>query len=307
MPGLPLYVRAVPLTLVGGVVMVPVPTFAKVEAGIVVTCLTIVGLAVVRTVATFFLSLLDAQMPIMAPTTARMTTTTAPMVSILRRRSFLRCCSRRAADRARAFGRLRPGLAGVGCHGSPDILSSEVLFSAPGSTPATGAILAHVAENARLGRPDTACSTILIAADVPAGAYIDLTPVSNRRSRMATRDEICAVCDQYIALLSKGDADAIVELYDPGARVEDPLGTRPKMVMRRFAGSTRESSGVSLTATDSGPVTVVGHEAAFQFRVDVPVGDDTISMVTTDLMTFNEAGKVVSMKAYADMDAKPGT
>jgi steroid Delta-isomerase len=99
---------------------------------------------------------------------------------------------------------------------------------------------------------------------------------------MATRDEICAVCDQYIALLSKGDVEGIVALYDAAARV-------------------------SITATRLGPVTVVGHEAAFQFRVDVPVGEDTISMVTTDLMTFDDSGKVVAMKAYADMDAKPGT
>jgi steroid delta-isomerase len=124
---------------------------------------------------------------------------------------------------------------------------------------------------------------------------------------MATRDEICAVCDQYIALLSKGDVDAIVDLYDAGARVEDPLGTPPKNGHDEIRGFYAGVSGVNLTATRLGPVTVVGHEAAFQFRVDVPLGEDTISMVTTDLMTFNEAGKVVSMKAYADMDAKPGT
>jgi steroid Delta-isomerase len=124
---------------------------------------------------------------------------------------------------------------------------------------------------------------------------------------MATRDEICAVCDQYIALLSKGDVEGIVALYDAAARVEDPLGTPPKnghdQIREFYAGV----SGVSITATRLGPVTVVGHEAAFQFRVDVPVGEDTISMVTTDLMTFDDSGKVVAMKAYADMDAKPGT
>ncbi len=124
---------------------------------------------------------------------------------------------------------------------------------------------------------------------------------------MATRDEICAVCDQYIALLSKGDVEGIVALYDPGARVEDPLGTPPKNGHDEIRGFYAGVSGVSITATRLGPVTVVGHEAAFQFRVDVPVGEDTISMVTTDLMSFDDGGKVVSMRAYADMDAKPGT
>ncbi len=124
---------------------------------------------------------------------------------------------------------------------------------------------------------------------------------------MATREAICAVCDQYIALLSKGDTEGIVGLYAPDARVEDPLGSEPKYGHEAIRGFYAAISGVNLTATRLGPVTVVGHEAAFQFRVDVPVGEDTISMVTTDLMTFDESGKVISMKAYADGEAKPGT
>ncbi|HEX4016598.1 MAG TPA: nuclear transport factor 2 family protein [Frankiaceae bacterium] len=124
---------------------------------------------------------------------------------------------------------------------------------------------------------------------------------------MATREEICATCDQYIALLTKGDTEGIVALYDPNARVEDPLGTEPKYGHEAIRGFYSAVAGVTLTATRLGPVTVVGHEAAFQFRIDVPVGEDTISMVTTDLMTFDESGKVISMKAYADADARPGT
>lgn len=124
---------------------------------------------------------------------------------------------------------------------------------------------------------------------------------------MASRAEICATCDQYIALLSEGDTEGIVALYDPDARVEDPLGSEPKYGHEAIRGFYAAIAGVSLTATRLGPVTVVGHEAAFQFRIDVPVGEDTISMVTTDLMSFDESGKVVSMKAYADADARPGT
>ena len=124
---------------------------------------------------------------------------------------------------------------------------------------------------------------------------------------MPTRDQICATCDQYVALLSKGDSAGIVALYDPNAQVEDPVGTPPKRghdAIREFYVGI---SGVSLTATRLGPVTVVGNEAAFQFRIDVPIGEDTMTMVATDLMTFNEDGKVIAMRAYADPDARPGT
>jgi steroid delta-isomerase len=124
---------------------------------------------------------------------------------------------------------------------------------------------------------------------------------------MATREEICAVCDQYVALLSKADVEGIVALYAPDAQVEDPLGTPKKNGSEEIRAFYTSFSGTPLTATRLGPVTVVGHEAAFQFRVDVDLGSDTISMVTTDLMTFNEDAKVISMTAYADSEAKPGT
>jgi steroid delta-isomerase len=119
---------------------------------------------------------------------------------------------------------------------------------------------------------------------------------------MATREEICAVADQYVALLSKADT-----LYAPDAQVEDPLGTPKKNGHDEIRAFYASISGTPITATRLGPVTVVGHEAAFQFRIDVDLGTDTISMVTTDLMTFNESGQVISMTAYADMEAKPGT
>jgi steroid delta-isomerase len=124
---------------------------------------------------------------------------------------------------------------------------------------------------------------------------------------MATREEICAVCDQYVALLTKADADGIVALYAPDAQVEDPLGTPKKKGSEEIRAFYKSFGGTALTATRLGPVTVVGHEAAFQFRVDVDLGSETISMVTTDLMTFNDEAKVISMTAYADTEAKPGT
>ena len=124
---------------------------------------------------------------------------------------------------------------------------------------------------------------------------------------MATRDQICATCDEYVALLSKGDAEAIVALYDPNAQVEDPIGTPPKVGHQAIREFYTGIAGVSITATRLGPVTVVGHEAAFQFRIDVPVGDDTLSMVSTDLMSFDESGKIIAMRAYADPEARPGS
>jgi steroid delta-isomerase len=124
---------------------------------------------------------------------------------------------------------------------------------------------------------------------------------------MATRDQICAVVDQYVALLSKSDTAGIVALYDPSAQVEDPLGSEPKNGHDEIRAFYAGFADAHITATRLGPVTVVGHEAAFQFQVDVPLGEETLSMTTTDLMTFDDNGKIIAMKAYADGDAKPNT
>ena len=85
----------------------------------------------------------------------------------------------------------------------------------------------------------------------PAGAGRSRSVlVSTRRPRpegkkvMATRDEICATCDQYVALLSKGDTEGIVALYDPERPGRGPARhRRRRTVTTRSASSTPESPG----------------------------------------------------------------
>jgi steroid delta-isomerase len=119
---------------------------------------------------------------------------------------------------------------------------------------------------------------------------------------MASRDQIVAACDTYLAALSEGDVDTIVGLYADGATVEDPVGSPIKTgeTIREFYESTKH---VSLKATRVGPVTVAGATAAFLFRIDVSVGDQEIVLASTDVMTFDDSGKVTSMMAIPDGDA----
>jgi steroid Delta-isomerase len=119
---------------------------------------------------------------------------------------------------------------------------------------------------------------------------------------MASREQIVAACDTYLAALSEGDVDTILGLYAADATVEDPIGSEIKRgdEIRAFYESTK---GVSLKATRVGPATVAGSTAAFLFRLDVTVGDQDIVLASTDIMTFDDAGKVTSMVAIPDGDA----
>lgn len=120
---------------------------------------------------------------------------------------------------------------------------------------------------------------------------------------MVERKDIVNVCDRYLASLSAGDVDGIMDLYAAEPTVEDPVGSPLKVgrdAVRSFYDGTK---GTSLKATRVGPVCVVGNQAAFVFRIDVDLGDSTISLASTDLMTFDDDGKVSAMVAYADMEA----
>jgi steroid delta-isomerase len=120
---------------------------------------------------------------------------------------------------------------------------------------------------------------------------------------MASREQIVAACDKYLAALSEGDVAGIMSLYSEDATVEDPVGSPLKVghaAIREFYDGT---TNISLKATRVGPVTVAGSKAAFLFRLDVSLGDQDIVLASTDVMTFDDAGKVVSMVAIPDGDA----
>ena len=120
---------------------------------------------------------------------------------------------------------------------------------------------------------------------------------------MASRTDIVSTCDRYLEALTAGDVDAVMDLYAAEPTVEDPVGSPLKVgrdAVRAFYEGTK---GASLKMTRVGPVCVVGNQAAFTFRIDVDLGESTMSLASTDVMTFDDEGKVTAMVAYADMQA----
>lgn len=124
---------------------------------------------------------------------------------------------------------------------------------------------------------------------------------------MPDRAHIVAVCDRYVELVSAGDTDGIVDLYADDCWIEDPIGSEKKVgkdALRAFYGGIAELE-VNPVMTRFGPVCVAGNEAAFQFRIDIDLGESKIAMTSTDTMVFDDAGRIVSMRAYADGEANP--
>jgi steroid delta-isomerase len=119
---------------------------------------------------------------------------------------------------------------------------------------------------------------------------------------MADANQIRRVLESYPKLLTAGDSAAIVDLYSDDATVEDPIGA-PLQEGRAAIAAFYEASAGKVTMKLTGPVRVAGHEAAAPFRVLVgPEGAQSVIDVI-DVMTFDEAGKVTSMRAFWSPDA----
>jgi len=125
---------------------------------------------------------------------------------------------------------------------------------------------------------------------------------------MADRSHLVSVCDRYVQHVSDGDTEAILELYADDCWIEDPIGSEKKVgkdALREFYAGISKLD-VNPVMARIGPVCVCGGEAAFQFRIDIDLGETKIAMTSTDLMTFDDDGRITSMRAFADGEADPG-
>ncbi|WP_120298687.1 nuclear transport factor 2 family protein [Gordonia phthalatica] len=108
--------------------------------------------------------------------------------------------------------------------------------------------------------------------------------------------DIKAAIGQYLAAVASGEASKVAALYADDATLEDPVGSEPhrgRAAIEAFYGGLQgEISTELLTAR------VAGLEAAFLFRVVTKAGDATYTIEPIDVMTFNDAGQITSMRAF---------
>ena len=114
---------------------------------------------------------------------------------------------------------------------------------------------------------------------------------------MPSPDEIRAVMNRYVELMCASDADGIVELFADGATAEDPVGgtlIQGKDALRGFYAATSPNLQVEL----SGPICVAGNECAMPMLAELTMNDQKSYLDVIDVMSFDDAGKVTSMRAY---------
>ena len=111
-----------------------------------------------------------------------------------------------------------------------------------------------------------------------------------------------AAIDMYLNALVSSDIDAIIGLYDAEAAVEDPVGSDEIQGHEAIRAFYSKATGGITEATATGAIRCAGAEVAFPFRIVIDLGQKKMTMEVIDVFRFNEADKVVSMRAFWGRD-----
>jgi len=112
---------------------------------------------------------------------------------------------------------------------------------------------------------------------------------------MPTQSEMKAVLQAYIDGFNADDPDAIMALFADNAVIEDPVGS-PLKSRAEFEAFIRQGVKFGARLKLAAPIRGShGNHAAMVFIVTFVQDGVRYRTNSTDVMTFNEAGKIVRM------------
>ena len=113
---------------------------------------------------------------------------------------------------------------------------------------------------------------------------------------------IRATVEAYCAAFTKGDRATYLSLFTDDAWIEDPVGTPRYEGKEALGGFFDQSTSLadSLELRQTGPVRVAAGECAFPMQARPDMGGTTYVVDIIDVMTFDDAGKITTMRAFWD-------
>lgn len=114
---------------------------------------------------------------------------------------------------------------------------------------------------------------------------------------MPNPSELRATIESYVEMMCRSDIEGIMALYADDATAEDPVGgdvQHGSEAIKNFYSMTAPLLQVEL----SGPICVAGNECAFPLLAQLTMGEDISYLDATDVLTFNDDGKISRMRAY---------
>ena len=107
-----------------------------------------------------------------------------------------------------------------------------------------------------------------------------------------------AAVHEYVAAFDAKSPERVAALFAADASVEDPIGTPPHVghdaILAFYTASMQTGARLQL----DGPVRLAGNFAAFAFSVHLHWDGSDKRVDVIDTFEFDEASKVIAMKAY---------
>lgn len=115
--------------------------------------------------------------------------------------------------------------------------------------------------------------------------------------RMSSPVENAKTVERYLEFASQGKPDDIAELYADDATVEDPVGGEVHIGRKAIRGfyDSLPTTGATAEVTT---LRALGNEVAFYWALIIDLGEGKMRIDIISTMTFNDDGKIASMKAY---------
>jgi steroid Delta-isomerase len=122
---------------------------------------------------------------------------------------------------------------------------------------------------------------------------------------VADEHTIHATIDAYIAAFSGGDRAAYLACFADDAWLEDPVGSPRRHGHAEIGAFWDESRALadSIELRPAGLRVVIGSEAAITFEARPTVGGATYVLDVVDVVTFDDAGRIASLRAFFDPTA----
>jgi steroid delta-isomerase len=114
---------------------------------------------------------------------------------------------------------------------------------------------------------------------------------------MPSAEDNAKTVNRYLELAAEGRADDIADLYADDATVEDPVGGEVHIGREAIRGFYSGLANVN-AEPEMFTLRALGHEAAWFWALTVDVGGNRMRIEIISTMTFNDEGKIASMKAY---------
>jgi steroid delta-isomerase len=118
---------------------------------------------------------------------------------------------------------------------------------------------------------------------------------------MPSPEDNANTVNRYLDFVAKGQPDEVAALYADDATVEDPVGGEVhigRQAIRGFYGAIENAKAQTEVIT----LRVLGNEAAFHWTLSLDFGGSGMRIDILSTMTFDEDGKIASMKAYWGQD-----